>query len=73
MRPPTCDKYRSNCVMNFTDIFRCAGLHLGYQGKEGKVAMISYGRLEEQLKRINFHYKGWGRTEVTELDRKSVV
>ena len=29
--------------------------------------MISYKRLEEQLKRINFHYKGWGRSEVNEL------
>lgn len=29
--------------------------------------MISYARLEEQMKRISFHYKGWGRTEVNEL------
>jgi hypothetical protein len=29
--------------------------------------MISHKRLEEQLKRINFYYKGWGRSEVEEL------
>lgn len=29
--------------------------------------MISYKRLEEQMKRINFHHKGWGRSEVAEL------
>jgi hypothetical protein len=29
--------------------------------------MISRKRLEEQLKRINFHYEGWGRSEVHEL------
>jgi hypothetical protein len=29
--------------------------------------MISRKKLDEQLKRINFHDKGWGRTEVNEL------
>jgi hypothetical protein len=29
--------------------------------------MISYKKLEEQMKRINFYHKGWGRTEVNEL------
>jgi hypothetical protein len=29
--------------------------------------MISRKKLEEQLKRINFHYTGWGRSEVNEL------
>lgn len=29
--------------------------------------MISYKKLEEQMQRINFHYKGWGRSEVEEL------
>jgi hypothetical protein len=29
--------------------------------------VISFERLEKQLKRINFHYNGWGRTEVAEL------
>lgn len=29
--------------------------------------MISYKKLEEQMKRINFHHKGWGRSEVEEL------
>lgn len=29
--------------------------------------MISRQRLEDQMKRINFHYKGWGRSEVDEL------
>lgn len=29
--------------------------------------MISFTNLEKQLKRIDFHYHGWGRTEVREL------
>jgi hypothetical protein len=29
--------------------------------------MISRKRLDEQLKKINFHYGGWGRSEVSEL------
>lgn len=29
--------------------------------------MISYKKLEEQMKRINFYHKGWGRTEIHEL------
>lgn len=29
--------------------------------------MISFKKLEDQLKRINFHYSGWGRSEVREL------
>lgn len=29
--------------------------------------MISYKRLEEQMKRINFYHKGWGRSEIGEL------
>lgn len=29
--------------------------------------MISYKKLEEQMKRINFYYKGWGRSEIAEL------
>lgn len=29
--------------------------------------MISYKKLEEQMKRINFYHKGWGRSEIGEL------
>jgi hypothetical protein len=29
--------------------------------------MISYKKLEEQMKRINFYHKGWGRSEIHEL------
>jgi len=37
------------------------------EDSQKEAAMISFARLEEQLRRINFRYSGWGRSEVVEL------